>query len=282
MKRRSKATTISSKTAALFFFFLWVITLVGFSYIQFTSHRHRLATNALRHTTPQLAPQIFQPYPTPSHTTVQATSQRQATIATTPFVAPKGHMAPFWTKVSDEMTTLSSKTIFESKFARAEIHQVRLKSGAIIDDWMWFEEPDQVNVVVQMSNQKLLLFSQSKYGLTSSSLAPVGGMVESGESPLQAAVRETTEEVNVHCTEWTFLGRYRIATNRGGGFCSSFLAQQCDRVNAVVVNEFDYEVQKELEMSPAEVRRALQRGELQEIKWTATFALALMKIDADK
>ena len=99
---------------------------------------------------------------------------------------------------------------------------------------------------------------------------------------MAAAKRETREELRVECEQWTFLGRFRVATNRGGGFCNSFIAQGCDRIDENLENPFDYEKQIEKRIGVDAVRNALRRNEIQEMKWVATFALAIEKIDMDE
>ena len=278
MANRFKPSAISAKTAAVFFFLLWILTLMGFAYVTVQTHSHYKRKSFHPKSSGM---QIFTSHNIDGQS-VFATSPLQATFATTKFNPPKDHCAPFWQKKSNEMTTLSSKTIFENTHARFETHQVQLASGAILKDWVWFEEPDQINAVVQLSNGKILLFKQSKYGLVGESLAPVGGMIEKGESPLQAAKREVREETHHQCESWVFLGRFRTAANRGGGFCSSFVAQGCDRVpNDPQENPFDFETQNEVILTIDELRTALRRSEIKETKWVATFGLALMKMETD-
>jgi len=279
MAKKFKPSAISAKTAAVFFFLLWILTLIGFAYVNVQTHSHYKRKSF--HPTSSRTTEVFT-----SHTidgqSVFATSPLQATLATTKFNPPPGHCAPFWQKESKEMTTLSSKTLFENTHARFESHQVQLASGAILKDWVWFEEPDHINAVVHLSNGKILLFKQSKYGLVGESLAPVGGMIEKGESPLQAAKREVREETHHRCERWVFLGRFRTAANRGGGFCSSFVAQGCDRVpNEAQDNPFDFETQDQVIVTMDELRTALRRSEIKETKWVATFGLALMKMEVD-
>jgi len=268
--------TLPQRSAAVFFFFLWILTLIGFSYQQYYIHLHYKTKQVLRSAAAKLSQQ-YQLFEV-SGQQIHAASLRLATESLTPLKV----RLPFWKKDSAEMKTVSSTTIYETKHARFEKHVVQLETGTVIDDWAWFEEPDQVNVAVQMSGGSLLLFKQSKYGLDSESLAPVGGMIELGETPLQAAKRETHEELHVKCEVWTFTGRYRVATNRGGGFCNCFVAQKCERIpNENLENPFDYELQQIVEVSVDDLRGQLHRSEIKEIKWVATLSRALSKFDEE-
>jgi 8-oxo-dGTP pyrophosphatase MutT (NUDIX family) len=283
--QRARAASINPKQAACFFFFLWIFTLTGFSYVQYSTHRHynnEINQRIKNQKSSIRGVKLYKKFKIHGQQqAIFAASPLGATIATTKFSPPEGHIAPFWNKRTGELITVSSNTLLETKFARFEIHQVKLSSGKVISDWAWFEEPDQVNVAVQMSSGQLLMFEQSKYGLEGKSLAPIGGMVEPGESPLDAAIRETKEETQLVCGHWSFLGRFRVATNRGGGFCSAFLAQDCDRMPGIRENPFDYEVQKEIMLTPDELRNKLRQMKILEIKWVATMALSLDKIDID-
>jgi 8-oxo-dGTP pyrophosphatase MutT (NUDIX family) len=84
--------------------------------------------------------------------------------------------------------------------------------------------------------------------------------------------------------DWVYLGRYRTAANRGGGFVYSYLLR-----NAVPLvpgggtvnyngNGGDDESQRILYLDEDEVMRALAGGKFQEVKWAATFALAMLHV----
>ena len=83
--------------------------------------------------------------------------------------------------------------------------------------------------------------------------------------------------------DWIFLGRYRTAANRGGGFLYSYLLK-----NAIPLvpnggttkyqGSGDNEKQEIQYLSEEEVMNALSKGGFQEVKWAATFALAMLHI----
>ena len=190
--------------------------------------------------------------------------------------------------------TLDVKTIYESKFARFQIHKVLLEDGkTVVDDWLWYDEQDQINVLVEDINGNYVVFYQSKYGIETPTYAIVGGLIEVNENPLDAAKRELKEEVNMVSTEWIELGSYRAAANRGGGRTYTYLARHAttiiqkengnivesskrtDSVPVPVVGEL--ERQDIIKLTREELIEYLLDGKFQEIKWTATIALALLK-----
>jgi ADP-ribose pyrophosphatase YjhB (NUDIX family) len=113
------------------------------------------------------------------------------------------------------------KCLVESKFMKLQQHRVQQPgSSSVIEDWMWIDYHDRINVLVQAPNSldHFLVFEQTKYALEGrTSLAVVGGMIEPGEEPEQAARREVAEEMKQSCLNFHFLGRYRTDVNRGYG-----------------------------------------------------------------
>jgi 8-oxo-dGTP pyrophosphatase MutT (NUDIX family) len=175
---------------------------------------------------------------------------------------------------------------------------------------------------------KFLLFQQRKYAIPGETLSPVGGFINDGETPFDAARREVFEELGVGSKhtlkllkkrdeskssmeakdrpfgipvgkivldafgiaegkvpddepQWVFLGRYRTAANRGGGFLYSYLLMDALPViknggTAEYLRSGDAEEQKLLSLTKEEVSTALAKGEFQEVKWTATLSLSLL------
>jgi 8-oxo-dGTP pyrophosphatase MutT (NUDIX family) len=103
---------------------------------------------------------------------------------------------------------------------KVQQHSVKLKGSNdnVINDWLWIDYHDRVNVLVQdgsSSDQRFLIFRQTKYALEGrTSLAIVGGIVEPGESPEHTAEREVEEELGRSCKSFDVLGRFRTDVNR--------------------------------------------------------------------
>lgn len=94
--------------------------------------------------------------------------------------------------------TLGKVLLGETPFARCDVHSVRVGNDKIVNDWIFMEERDAVNVaVVTKEGGKFLAFQQRKYAIPGDTLAPVGGFVNNGEAPFDAARREVWEELGV-------------------------------------------------------------------------------------
>ncbi len=173
--------------------------------------------------------------------------------------------------------TLSRKTILEhSKFLAVEEHVVELPNGQIIPNWSWVLTPDFINVAALTEAGEFICFRQTKYAVEGTSLAVVGGYLEAGESPLEAAQRELLEETGYTAPNWTDLSSYAVDGNRGAGRAHFFLAQNARRVAAI--NADDLEEQELLLLTRAEVEAALQTGRFKVLPWAAIVALALMQL----
>ena len=112
--------------------------------------------------------------------------------------------------------TLSSTPILDGgKWLSVEDRTVVTPAGQIIEHWHWVTTPNYVNVLGVTPEGRYLVFRQGKYGLDGKSLAPVGGYMEPGEEPLQAARRELLEETGHEADEWISLGQYLVDPSRG-------------------------------------------------------------------
>jgi ADP-ribose pyrophosphatase len=170
--------------------------------------------------------------------------------------------------------TVSRRTILQhSRFLTVESHTVKLPDGRIIDDWAWLIIPSAVIVLAVTDENKFLCFRQTKYAIQGTSLAPVGGMLEPGETPLLAAKRELLEELGCQASEWVHLGSFVLEPNRGIATNHLFLALNARKV--AEPHSDDLEEQELVSLSRAEIEKALQAGGFKVLAWVAAVALAL-------
>lgn len=173
--------------------------------------------------------------------------------------------------------TLSKITVMDfSKFLRVELHEVELHDGRVIPDWPWLVTPDFINVVAITEEGEFLCFRQTKYAVAGETLAPVGGYLEPGEVPLDAAKRELLEETGYAAETWQALGSYWVDANRGAGQAHLFLAQGARK--AAEPDADDLEEMELVLMDADEVGAALDAGAFKVVPWAAAVALALRRM----
>lgn len=174
--------------------------------------------------------------------------------------------------------THSRKTALDcGKFLKVELHDVEFDDGTRIREWPWVVTPDYINVVVQREEGDFLVYRQSKYAIEGDSWAIVGGYIEPGEDPLEAAKRELLEETGYEAPNWTALGSYAIGANRGIGTGHPFLATGARRV--AEPNADDLETYEISTMSKGELLSELRSGGFKIMPWATCVALALLHLD---
>ena len=162
-----------------------------------------------------------------------------------------------------------------SPFLQVETHRVELPDGRVIKDWPWIISPDFVNIAVITEEGDYLCFRQTKYGVDGTTLAPVGGYIDAGEAPLDAAKREVLEETGYQASHWESLGKFSVDGNRGNGTAHFFVARGASKVQEPDAD--DLEEQVLLKLSRAEVEAAVARGAFKVLPNQAMMALALLR-----
>ena len=176
--------------------------------------------------------------------------------------------------------TLSKQTILKhSKFLTVENHIIELPDGRTITDWSWVITPDAVIVLALTQDDKFICFRQTKYAIDGITLAPVGGMLEPEEAPMDAAKRELREETGYEASQWIHLGSFRSCPNKGVATMHLFLARDAQRVTQP--DSDDLEDQQLLFLERSELEKALFGGEFKALMWTAVVALALQWMDCE-
>lgn len=171
--------------------------------------------------------------------------------------------------------TLTRRTLLQcGKYLTVESHVVQLPDGRVIEDWPYVITPEYINVLPITREGRFLCFRQAKYALDGLSLAPVGGYIDAGEEPLQAAQRELREEMGYDADEWVHLGSYKVGANRGISTGHFYLALGAHYVQEP--HSDDLEEQELLHLSQSQVEEALSHGEFKALPWAANVALALL------
>jgi ADP-ribose pyrophosphatase len=169
----------------------------------------------------------------------------------------------------------SRTPIFEREpWIRAESHEIELPNGKLISDWVWIVTPDFVNVIAITEQEQFLCFRQNKYAVEGSSFAPVGGYIDQGETPLDAAKRELIEETGYEAEHWLDMGKFAADGNRGVGHGHLFMAIGARQTTKPSLD--DLEEMTLFPLSEADFERELLNSQFKLLPWAACASLALL------
>ena len=101
---------------------------------------------------------------------------------------------------------LASKYLVKERWATLRIDTCKLPNGAVKDDYYVLEYPNWVNAVALTKENQLILVRQYRFAAEIISLEVPGGVIDDGEDPETAIVRELIEE-----TGYTFESCEQIA-----------------------------------------------------------------------
>jgi ADP-ribose pyrophosphatase len=174
---------------------------------------------------------------------------------------------PPWTTRSREVV------LSQPPYLVVENHTVELPDGRVLAPWPWVITPDFANVAVETEAGDLLCLRQTKYAVTGTTLATVGGYLEPGEEPLAGARRELLEETGYASDDWVRLGSYAVDGNRGAGTAHLFLARRARWVTEPEAD--DLEEQRIVLLTRTQVAEALASGDFRVLSWATCVALAL-------
>jgi ADP-ribose pyrophosphatase len=152
--------------------------------------------------------------------------------------------------------------------------QVELPSGRMLDDFYRIVLPDFAAVVALTTDKQLVMVRGYKHGIGKVVLSVPAGLVEAGESPLQAAQRELLEETGYTAPDWRGLGSFVVDGNRHCGMMHLFVAQPARWTQPPHTDDSE-ELEIDL-MAPATVVRAIREGEIPHLATASAVALALM------
>lgn len=102
----------------------------------------------------------------------------------------------------ESWTTVNSTYIFNHKYLTVRKDMVVTQSGAVIPDFFVIENPDWVNVIAITEDGYFVIEEQYRHGIGMVEFELCAGMIENGESPIEAAKRELKEETGYAGGEW--------------------------------------------------------------------------------
>jgi len=152
--------------------------------------------------------------------------------------------------------------------------KVRLPSGRVIDDFYRVITPDFSVVVAVTPEGELLMVRGYKHGPRRTCLNAPAGLIEPGESPLEAAQRELLEETGYSSSEWVSLGSFTVDSNRQCGTAHIFLAKNTVRITTAKEDDAE-EFEVEL-MRPGNFVQAVRGSEVFTLATVCAISLAMV------
>lgn len=155
---------------------------------------------------------------------------------------------------------LESEYISRRPWMTARKDVVQLPDGRINSEYWVLEFPDWVNVIAITKDGGMLMVRQYRHALGVTEYELCAGVMEEGETPLQAAQRELMEETGFGGGEWTEYMSICANPSNHTNLAHTFLAVGVEHVAEQHLDdteELTYHV-----LSQEDVLGILQRGEI--------------------
>ncbi len=182
-------------------------------------------------------------------------------------------MEPAKKNMLEHWETLKSRDVFVAPpWIRVAALQVRLPDGRVVNDYHQIELSDYAIVFAKTSDGRVIVERQYKHGIGKVTLVLPAGMIEPGETPLEAAQRELLEETGYRAEGWTALGKFAGNGNYGCGTAHMFMARDAQLV--AEPRSGDLEEIEVILMRPEDIVNSFRTGDVALLGTLATVALA--------
>lgn len=131
-------------------------------------------------------------------------------------------------------TRTSSEEIADCRVFKVRRDYSRRETNGAEHTFFCIESPEWVNVVALTPENMVVLIHQYRHGAEEITLEIPGGMIDSGETPEEAALRELAEETGFIPREIVSLGRTRPNPAIQNNWVHHFLATDCEKMNETV------------------------------------------------
>ncbi len=111
-----------------------------------------------------------------------------------------------------------------------DLHEFSLDApGQKIDHPFYvLKAPEWINVIALTEDNQIVLVEQYRVGVDETTLELPGGMVDEGETPLEAAKRELLEETGCSSDHWELIGKTSSNPAILSNFTHLYLATECE------------------------------------------------------
>jgi 8-oxo-dGTP pyrophosphatase MutT (NUDIX family) len=151
-----------------------------------------------------------------------------------------------------------SRVLIERRWLKLREDRVSLPWGGEIPEFHVIESPAWSSVVPFTEDGRLVLVEQYRHGIEKVTLELPAGVIDAGETPLQAAQRELLEESGYSAAEWEPLIELCPDPNRQNARAHFFLARGARAVRDPKLD--DSEQIEVVLVTPAELWAAIDAG----------------------
>jgi ADP-ribose pyrophosphatase len=127
--------------------------------------------------------------------------------------------------------TLASRYLMKRPWLTARVDKVELPTGAVIDEYYVLEYPDWVNTIAITKDGQFVFVRQYRYAIGKTVNELCAGVVEEGESPVDAAKRELLEETGFGGGEWKEWMQISANASTHTNITYSFLATGVEQIS---------------------------------------------------
>lgn len=153
----------------------------------------------------------------------------------------------------------SEQLLNRGTWMNLRVERVQLPSGSIVPEWFVLEFPDWVNVIAITKEGQFVMEDQYRHALGQTGFELVAGVIDPGETPLEAAQRELREETGFGGGTWTHFMTVSPNPTNHTNLCHTFLATDVERLS-----EQNLEATEDIHVdifTPEEVLQLLSEGQ---------------------
>jgi len=122
------------------------------------------------------------------------------------------------------------------------------------------EAANWVNIVAITPEKKVVVVKQYRFGVGKTTMEIPAGIIDRGETPEQAAIRELKEETGYTATRWKYLGWVEANPAFLNNLCHSWLALDVVKTSSTQLDEGEDILVTELSLE--EVRSEIEKGSM--------------------